>query len=113
MGKNTCSKCGGTNTYYAEEHADTGMDEMVLRCRDCANVAPKLPLKFRVREWLSIRFDRTWGKLVARLFRLARWAARKGGDSCTWCGARPGFSSTVSRKGLRCSTLGRDCTDMP
>lgn len=106
-----CNVCGSKNTYYHEEHPDTGMDEIVLRCRDCEAKKPKLPLRFRVREFLSIKFNSFWGKrIVSPLFKLARWTARKGGNRCTWCGAQPGFSSSYSSKGLRCSTLGRDCS---
>jgi hypothetical protein len=111
--KEACEKCGGTNTYYTEIHPDTGMDEIVLRCRDCARKIKRLPLRFRAREWVEIRFNRVWSRVVSRLFRLARWAARKGGYRCTWCGAMPGFNSSISRKGLRCQTLERDCTKQP
>jgi hypothetical protein len=38
--------------------------------------------------------------------RLLKWS----GGRCSWCGANCGFNSTVSRKGLRCVTLDRDCT---
>lgn len=44
--------------------------------------------------------------LLSAARRLLRWS----GGRCSWCGANPGFQSTVSRKGLRCDTLDRDCT---
>ena len=33
--KYPCPKCGKKNAYYVEEHADTDMNEMVLKCPDC------------------------------------------------------------------------------
>lgn len=32
-----CMKCGEKNAYWHEAHADTGMDEMVIRCPDCGH----------------------------------------------------------------------------
>jgi len=112
MSKDVCKKCGGNNTYWREDNADTGMDEHALVCRDCDRKPARLPLSFRVREWASIRFGRMWGRvIVTRLFRLARWSAKVGKGRCTWCGAAPGFSSAyVGGKGLRCSSHVRDCT---
>lgn len=99
-----CKKCGGTNTYWREEHPDTGMDEMVQVCRDCKPKAKALPWQFRLREKLSMKWKRAWGKYVIKpLFKLARWSTRKTYGYCTWCGRQPGFSSSVSRKGLRCT----------
>jgi hypothetical protein len=107
-----CKKCGGHDTYWREEHADTGMDEHVLVCRDCEGKPAPLPLSFRLREKAQIRFGKVWGKeVVSRLFRLARWAAKQGHGRCTWCGAEPGFSSVYAGgKGLRCSSSKRDCS---
>jgi len=104
MKSDKCEKCGGTNTYWREEHPDTGMDEMVLVCRDCKPKTYKLPLSFRLKEAMSIKWRKIWGPLVVqRLFRLARWSSRKTFGYCTWCGGQPGFESSVSRKGLRCT----------
>ena len=107
-----CLKCGSTNTYWHEEHPDTGMDEMVLRCRDCVKKTQRLPWSFRMRE--KIRNNcRAWfaRAVVDRLFRLARWSARYGSGRCTWCGCQPGFQSQYNGKGLRCMVFGyRDCT---
>jgi len=52
--------------------------------------------------WLGLKLLRTGRKLIKR-----------GMGRCSWCGANCGFSSTVSRKGLRCQSLDRNCTDMP
>lgn len=30
---------------------------------------------------------------------------------CSWCGSDCGFDSTISRKGLRCSSNHRNCVD--
>lgn len=101
---NICKNCGGTNTYWREEHADTGMDEMVLVCRDCTPKSLKLPLSYRIREKLSIKWRQIWGPYVVQnLFRIARWSTKQTHGYCTWCGSQPGFSSSVSRKGLRCT----------
>lgn len=106
-----CDKCGGTNIYWREEHPDTGMDEMVMVCRDCKPKVKPLPLSFKIRENISIWWSRHLGRYVVRnLFRLARWSAKRTNGYCTWCGAQPGFSSSVSRKGLRCMSLNRDCS---
>lgn len=53
------------------------------------------------------------GAIGRFLLRAARRCFKWGCGHCTWCGSRPGFDSTVSRKGLRCQTLDRDCTKMP
>ncbi len=34
MEEKKCVTCGSTNIYYREAHADTGMDEMEMCCRD-------------------------------------------------------------------------------
>jgi hypothetical protein len=42
--------------------------------------------------------------------RVLRWSHSR----CSWCGADCGFSSSISRKGMRCATYtGRDCENMP
>jgi len=111
MGKDLCKKCNGANTYWREDHPDTGMDEMVLACRDCESKIARLPWKFRMREKLSIKWKKIWGRyIVQRLFRLARWSTRQTHGYCTWCGSQPGFSSEISQKGLRCAGILRDCT---
>lgn len=59
----------------------------------------------------AARWFATWlGLLLLRGGRrLLRWSLGR----CSWCGANPGFQSTVSRKGLRCDTLTRKCTEEP
>jgi|WetSurMetagenome_2_1015567.scaffolds.fasta_scaffold155016_3 hypothetical protein len=105
----SCKKCGSTNTYWHEDHPDTGMDEMVLRCRDCDKKIKPLPFSFRVRERIEIWFHHVWGLLVIRnLFKVARWSADRTFGYCSWCGRQPGFNSSVSRKGLRCA----DCRNV-
>lgn len=48
-------------------------------------------------------------KLLSKGRKLLKWSHGR----CSWCGANCGFSSTVSRKGLRCCSSNRDCTEMP
>jgi len=36
---------------------------------------------------------------------LLKWSLGR----CSWCGANCGFDSTISRKGMRCSSLRRNC----
>lgn len=98
-----CQKCGSDNIYWREEHPDTGMDEMVMVCRDCAPEILPLPWKFIMREKLSMKWHYVWGYVIRGLFKLARWATNQTFGYCSWCGSQPGFSSSVSRKGLRCS----------
>ena len=106
--KTACKKCGGTNTYWREEHPDTGMDEVVLVCKDCQPKIHTLPLWFRVREKLSIKWKYSVGGYIVRvLFKLARLSTGQTYGYCTWCGRQPGFASSYSRKGLRCA----DCQD--
>ena len=50
MSENICPECGSVNTYWREEYPETGMDEMVLVCRDCEPEPKPLPWTFRVRE---------------------------------------------------------------
>jgi hypothetical protein len=52
--------------------------------------------------WLGLKLLRNGRKLL-------KWS----GGRCSWCGANCGFSSTISSKGMRCSSLERDCTDKP
>lgn len=104
--KNKCKKCGSENTYWREEHPDTGMDEMVLVCVTCEIKKPKIPFSFLLKEKISIKFGNFWDKqIVSRLFRIARKAARSAGHRCTWCGSNPGFNSSyICGKGLRCES---------
>lgn len=56
---------------------------------------------------LSRRFVTWCGlKLLKTGRKFLKWSLGR----CSWCGANCGFSSTVSNKGLRCSSLHRDCT---
>jgi len=104
MDKDICEKCGGVNTYWREEHPDTGMDEMVKVCRDCEPDIKPLPWSFRMREKLSLWFQPIYGRLVIRpLFRLTRKSTKYTYGYCSWCGRQPGFSSSISHKGLRCT----------
>ncbi len=104
MNKHVCEKCGSTNTYWHEDHPDTGMDEMVLICNDCKPKSIPLPWSFRMREKLSIKWKKIWGPCVVRnIFRLARWSTKRTHGYCTWCGSQPGFVSSYSGKGLRCA----------
>ena len=48
-----------------------------------------------------------------KLLRTGRKLLNWSGERCSWCGANCGMSSTISRKGLRCSSLHRDCTKYP
>lgn len=101
---NICKKCGGVNTCWHEDHPDTGMNEMILVCQDCRPRVISLPLLFRVRESISIKWKQVWGRyVVKKLFRVARWSTTKTSGYCTWCGSQPGFNSSISRKGLRCT----------
>ena len=53
----------------------------------------------------------TW--LGVKLMRKGRKLIKRGGGRCSWCGANCGFDSTINIKGMRCSSLDRDCTSMP
>lgn len=71
------------------------------------------------RRWIILRERVSWavrkriGAIGARAIRLGRWLCRKGSARCTWCGRECGFDSSISRKGLRCAGLYRDCQEMP
>lgn len=41
--------------------------------------------------------------------RMLRWSLGR----CSWCGCNPGFSSSVSSRGLRCVELNRNCENQP
>lgn len=45
------------------------------------------------------------------LLKAGRRCLKESLGRCSWCGLDPGFSSSVSRKGLRCNTLHRNCQD--
>lgn len=53
----------------------------------------------------------TWAavKMMRAARRMLRWSLGR----CSWCGGNPGFSSSISRKGLRCATLDRKCEQYP
>ena len=49
-----------------------------------------------------------------RLLKLGRRMLKWSAGRCSWCGAQPGFQSSMSRKGLRCMGHNdRDCTREP
>lgn len=56
----------------------------------------------KIVTWVGFKALQNGRKLLAR-----------GMDRCSWCGERCGFSSTISNKGMRCSSLNSDCTDKP
>lgn len=53
----------------------------------------------------------TWAGVRAMKFARAcfKWSLGR----CSWCGCEPGMSSSISKRGLRCSTLERNCSDLP
>lgn len=48
-------------------------------------------------------------KLLNKGRSLLRWSLGR----CSWCGCNPGLASSVSNKGLRCSSLNKNCDKMP
>jgi hypothetical protein len=52
----------------------------------------------------------TW--VALRLLRASRMLLRWSLGRCSWCGGNPGFSSTVSHKGLRCDLPDRKCSNI-
>lgn len=99
-----CKTCGGSNTYYREAHADTGLDEIELRCLDCEAKIPKLPLSFRLKEKASIIHHRLWGRFVIKpLLRLMRWSTKQTFGYCHICGCEAGFRSSYSKEGFFCT----------
>jgi len=73
--------------------------------------AIKHNFKWNTRAGTIIRKIVEWSGV--KLLRLGRRFLRWSLGRCSWCGTNCGFSSTVSRKGLRCSSLRRDCTNEP
>lgn len=65
-------------------------------------------MKWNTRTGKVTRDLVTWAalKIMQTSRAMLRWSAGR----CSWCGGNPGFSSRMSRKGLRCETIGRDCT---
>jgi hypothetical protein len=65
-------------------------------------------LKWNTRAGKVARNLVTWFALIllGRSRSMLRWSAGR----CSWCGGNPGFNSRMSRKGLRCESIGRDCT---
>jgi hypothetical protein len=104
MSNDKCKKCGSSDTYWTEKHPDTGMDEFVLVCRLCKPKPKKMRFRFIMKEKISIKWHGIYGKYVVRkLFKLARKSTRYTFGYCSWCGRQPGFASSISRKGLRCT----------
>lgn len=61
-------------------------------------------------DWPAFRHNYIWGKnrkWVAEVglftLRLGRRLLKWSGVYCSWCGGNPGFDSSYSRKGLRCT----------
>ncbi len=48
--------------------------------------------------WIGLRFLRSGQSML-------RWSLYR----CSLCGGNPGFSSSISSRGLRCSMLNRHC----
>lgn len=68
---------------------------------------------YRRRERVGYAIRKRIANLAALIIRAMRRVLRMTGTRCTWCGADPGFQSSISRKGLRCNGYGRDCEDLP
>ena len=64
-------------------------------------------IKWNSRIGDASRSTMTW--LGLRLLKLGRRSLKWSLGRCSWCGANCGFSSRVSKKGLRCSSLHRNC----
>lgn len=71
-------------------------------------------------SWQSFKHNQIWwrtrkpiAEIAVRLLRMSRRMLRWTGVYCSWCGRDPGMSSSYSRKGLRCVSLGRDCEKEP
>lgn len=52
-------------------------------------------------------------RIALVLMRMSRALLKWSLGRCSWCGSDCGFDSTVSKKGLRCQSLRRDCTERP
>jgi len=68
---------------------------------------------YRFRERISYAIRKRIANVAAAIIRAMRRVLKMTGTRCTWCGADPGFQSSISRKGLRCNGYGRDCEDFP
>jgi len=44
---------------------------------------------------------------------LGRRLLKRSLGRCSWCGANCGFDSTISKKGMRCDSPNKKCTDKP
>lgn len=65
-------------------------------------------LKWNTKAGTIARNFATWLalKMLRKSRRLLKWSLGR----CSWCGANCGMSSTISKKGMRCSSLNRGCT---
>ena len=69
----------------------------------------------------SLKWDTRIGGFARKVTtKVGLWLLKRGRKTlkwslgaCSWCGANCGMQSTVSKKGLRCVTLDRNCTDKP
>ncbi len=61
--------------------------------------------------WIGEVYRKSITNMGLRFLSFGRWLIKKGMGRCSWCGYDCGMNSTVSRKGLRCSSLDRNCTD--
>lgn len=76
---------------------------------------------FAKQSWSSFKHNMKWHTKIGSLYRkiimhsglfclyFGRFLLRKSLGRCSWCGLDPGMSSSVSKKGLRCNTLDRNC----
>jgi hypothetical protein len=76
-----------------------------------SNIKVKRFESFKHKMWEKTRDP--IGKIGLKLFRLGRKILKWSLYRCSWCGSDCGLSSCINSKGLRCSTLARECTDEP
>ena len=63
--------------------------------------------------WAGDKYRKFMTWIGLKMLSNGRKLIKRGMVRCSWCGAHPGFSSTSSSYGVRCSSLERDCTSMP
>lgn len=64
-------------------------------------------------SWAGKKFSSLCAWIGLKMLRGGRKMLKWNSSRCSWCGANCGFDSVISNKGMRCSSLNRDCTDKP
>jgi hypothetical protein len=79
-------------------------DALHLASIACKAALGNKEMQHTLRYWTKAGrlYAEAMGRLADTSLKLSRALLRRSDRRCTWCGAKPGFRSTVSARGIRC-----------